>query len=132
MLTHLMFASLKGKNYANKDMPADTSAKIAQMLIADELQKRGIQPVNENGTLKLKQAKDLSLDYFDENHKQLSYDDFASKILAENKLLAVSTPAVGNQFPNYAPVGVSTDPSTAKFTAEFASAINQTIKDINS
>jgi hypothetical protein len=95
MLNHLMFSSLKGKNYANKDMPADTSAKIAQVLITDELAKLGVKTVNDSGILRLKRTKD-DTEYFDDNHKQVTYDDFVTKVLADNKLLAVSDPAKGN------------------------------------
>jgi hypothetical protein len=98
MLNHLMFSSLKGKNYANKDMPADTSAKIAQVLITDELAKLGVKTVNDGGVLRLKRTKD-DTEYFDDNHKQVTYDDFVTKVLADNKLLAVSDPAKGNNPP---------------------------------
>jgi hypothetical protein len=132
MLNHLMFASLKGRNYANKEMPADTSAKIAQMLITDELARRGIKPVNDNGALKLKQAADIALDYFDENHKALSYDDFAAKVLADNKLLAVSDPGKGNNVSVTAIHNNMNDPVQAQFMADYASAIQNSINDIKS
>jgi hypothetical protein len=99
MLSHLMFSSLKGRNYANKEMPADTSAKIAQILISDELAKLGIRAENNSGALRLKKIKD-DTEYYDDNHKPVTYDDFVTKVLADNKLLAVSDPAKGNNPPN--------------------------------
>jgi hypothetical protein len=96
MMDHLMFSSLKGRNYANKEMPADVQVELAKLLLSKTLEKRGAKPVNENGVLKLKQASDTALDFFDENHKPVAYEDFVAKTLSENKLLAVSDSAKGN------------------------------------
>jgi hypothetical protein len=87
---------LKGFQYANKDVPSDVNVKFAKTLLDEAFTQRGVKLVNDNGVLKLKQSSDPSLEYFDENHKPVAFPDFASKLLAESKLLAVTDPKKGN------------------------------------
>jgi hypothetical protein len=96
MMEHLMFSSLQDKDYANRDMPKDVQVKLAKLLLTETLAKRGAKPVNDNGVLKLKRADDTGLEFFDENHKPVAYEDFVAKTLTDNKLLAVSDPTKGN------------------------------------
>jgi hypothetical protein len=118
---------LKGFQYANKDIPSDVNVKFAKTLIDETLAQRGAKLVNENGTLKLKQANDVSLDYFDDTHKPVAYQDFVSKILADSKLLAVTDPKKGNT--NVPPVpipasGGGPQMNTAKFDAAMRESLD--------
>jgi len=92
LMDFLVQSSLQGKNYANKDIPAEANVKLAKTLLADALAQRGAKIINANGVLKLKQSADETLDLYDENHKAVAYEDFAAKVLADYKLLAVSDP----------------------------------------
>lgn len=96
---------LAGKNYANKDLPADVNATVARTLLNNALQSKGVKLVNANGKLTLKRADDESLDYL-ENHKPVELGSFIDGVLAENKLLAVSNPATPP-----APAGGPTPPA---------------------
>jgi hypothetical protein len=121
MMEHLMFSSLQDKDYANKDMPKDVQVKLAKLLLTETLTKHGAKPVNENGVLKLKRADDTGLEFFDENHKPVAYEDFVAKTLADNKLLAVSDPAKGNNPPK--------PPFTAEQIKTGGGEVNQQIVD---
>lgn len=92
VLTFLKGNHLKGLNYADKDRPIDVQDKFAQLLIDEALAKRGAKVINDNGVLKLKSASDNSLEFYDESHKSLTYEDFVKKTLADSKILAVSDP----------------------------------------
>lgn len=88
-LDMLVNFELNGKRYANQDL-GDTNIEIARALINKELAAQKAVLVNENGTLKLKQADNTSLDYIDGSYKPVSFSDFANKILADKHLLEVS------------------------------------------
>ncbi len=93
-ITDFMIQSmLSGKSYAMKDLPIEANVTTAKTLLSQELAKKGVKLVRENGTLKLKQSGDTNLDYYDEAHKAVSFEDFTNSVLAANKLLAVSAPA---------------------------------------
>ena len=84
--------SLQDKPYANKDMAPKVNMMIARSLLDEALASSGAVLVRDGNSLKLKQASSPDLDFYDKDHKAISYDDFATKILADNKLLQVSTP----------------------------------------
>lgn len=82
---------LSSKEYAN--IPAEQKEigiKIANEFINTALNEKGAILVRDNGVLKLKSAKDPSLDYY-ENNKAVTYNDFADGVLAQNNLLKVQT-----------------------------------------
>lgn len=80
---------LTGKNYANKELPAEVNATVARTLLNNALQTRGAKLVNSNGKITLKRLDDESLDFMD-NHKPISLESFIDGVLADNKLLTVS------------------------------------------
>ena len=88
-LNSLVNFELNGKRYANQDL-GDTNIEIARALINKELAAKRAILVNEGGTLKLKQADNPTLDYFDSAYKQVSFSDFVNGVLAEKHLLEVS------------------------------------------
>ena len=88
-LKSLVNFELNGKRYANQDL-GDTNIEIARALINKELAAKRAILVNEGGTLKLKQADNPTLDYFDSAYKQVSFSDFVNGVLAEKHLLEVS------------------------------------------
>ena len=72
-------------------LPSDVRSISIKNILNKELQDSNADFVlDENGNLKL-QKKDGS-NYFDENNRQLTADDFVSKILAKNKILVQSAP----------------------------------------
>ncbi len=88
-LTSLVNFELNGKRYANQDL-GDTNVEIARALINKALAEQKALLINENGTLKLKQAANLSLDFIDSGYKPVTFSDFCNKILADKHLLEVS------------------------------------------
>lgn len=85
---------LHGKNYPNKDLPAEVNVLTAQHLINADLAKKGYKmEIDENGqwTLKTKDGTDVFVD-----NKQIDYQQYIDAVLAENKFLAVNTPQPGN------------------------------------
>lgn len=88
-LDMLVNFELNGKRYANQEL-GDTNIEIARALISKALTEQKALLVNENGSLRLKQADNPSLDYIDSGFKTISFSDFANRILAEKHLLEVS------------------------------------------
>ncbi len=69
-------------------------------LVNKELQKLGLNVKRENDDLVLKTSE--GTDYFDTTNKKVSYQDFATKVAANNKLLKASNstpPAKGTPIP---------------------------------
>ena len=89
-LDALVNFELNGKRYANQDL-GDTNVEIARALINKALTEQHALLVNENGTLKLKQADNPSLDFIDSGYKPVSFSDFTNKLLADKHLLEVSS-----------------------------------------
>ncbi|MBN2787424.1 MAG: hypothetical protein JXQ69_03775 [Paludibacteraceae bacterium] len=82
--------NLTGKKYANKDLPMETQTIIAKTLLDAKIKESGAILINDGGVLKLKQAANPTMDYVDAGFKPVSFNDFADKVLADNKLLEVS------------------------------------------
>ena len=73
------------------ELPSDVRAISIRNILEKELQDSNASFIlDENGSLKL-QKKDGS-NYFDENNRQLTVDDFINKTLAKNKILKQSAP----------------------------------------
>lgn len=86
---------LGGKNYANKDLPKDISIQTALLLIEDKLKSGGAKIAMDNdGNLKLVQASNPDLEYTEQN-KSVKFQDFAEKVIADNKLLEITDPNKG-------------------------------------
>jgi hypothetical protein len=117
---------LRSFSYANKDVPAEVNLELARTLLNRSLADNGIKIVNKDGSLKLIQTKDETLEYYDKDHKPVAAVDFVSKMLADSKLLAVTDPVKkGNiQVPPVVPTGNSSVVDMAKFDAAIASSIS--------
>jgi hypothetical protein len=91
--------------YGLGDLPKDVQITTAKLMLQKSLEDKKLSVVYdpEKSLLSLKTAEGLQA--FNENHAQLTLNDFASKVFSENKLLKVSgqangqsnTPANGQQ-----------------------------------
>lgn len=97
MLNTLIDINLSGKTYANKAVDAKTNLTIAKALLDSKLAERGAIVINENGQLRLKNATSPELDLLDENNQPLTFAQFTDKVLADAKLLEVSSGGNGPQ-----------------------------------
>lgn len=97
MLNTLIDINLSGKTYANKAVDAKTNLTIAKALLDSKLAERGAIVINENGQLKLKNATTPELDLLDESNQPLTFAQFTDKVLADAKLLEVSSGGNGPQ-----------------------------------
>jgi predicted peroxiredoxin len=121
---------LRNFNYANKDIPQDVNLELARTLLNKSLSERGVKIMNDKGALKLRQANDEALEYFDEAHKPVSAVDFVSKILADSKLLAVTDPPKGGT--KFVPaVPQQGNNNNQMNTAKFDTAMAAAISDLN-
>lgn len=117
--------ALTGKKYANKDLPAEVNTLMAKTLLDAKLKEAGAILINDNGTLKLKQAANPDMDYVDSGFKTVSFNDFTDKLLADNKLLEVSgggTPPATSPAPGIVPPGAQ-QTNTSQFSAALQSAM---------
>lgn len=118
---------LSGKNYAQKDIPSEVNVMTAKQLLDIKLREAGAVLVREsNGELKLKQASNPSMDYVDAGYKTVAFSAFTDKVLADNKLLAVTAaPAIpAPDAPQAVPVIIpgAVPANTSKFAAQMAEA----------
>lgn len=88
-LDMLVNFELNGKRYANQDL-GDTNITIARALIDKAMRDQRATLVNDNGTLRLKQTDNPSLDFVDSGYKTVSFADFTNRVLADKHLLEVS------------------------------------------
>lgn len=99
---------LNGKKWANDKIPLDVNVETGLIFANRELEKSGAKIINSNGTLKLVQLKDESLDWISPSNEKPSPEQFLDGILAANKLLAVTNappPGGGNPQPPPIPGG---------------------------
>lgn len=90
MLGSLIDFALTGKPYANDKVDAKTNVTIARALIDSALTSKGAIIVNDNGTLKVRNANAPELDLLDEGNKPVTFAGFTDKVLADANLLKVS------------------------------------------
>lgn len=119
----LLTNMLVGKNYANKELPAEVNSTVARTLVNNALQTKGAKLINVNGKLMLKRSDDESLEYM-ENHKPITPESFIDSVLADNKLLAVS----GHATPK---TPVTPDKKTVPSGSNFGQQIDQLNETIN-
>jgi hypothetical protein len=81
---------LAAKKYAASHLPDDVNLTTADVVTQRALAAQGAQIVRENGVLKLVNASDPSMDFYDKSNNRPSVEQFIDAALAENKLLAVS------------------------------------------
>lgn len=130
LLSMLIDAELGDKPYANDAIPRNVNVMTARNLVDAMLKEKGVVAINDNGTLRLKQAANPTLDYMDEGFKPVSYSSFADKVLADSKMLRVST--AGKQQPTQQPNQkiIDTQPTTPQIPQSFAASIGNSIADL--
>jgi hypothetical protein len=84
--------TLSTKKYANETVSPDINVEFANVVLGRALSDKGIVLVKDGNGLKLKQASDPALDFYDSQQKAVTFNDFVDKTLAEAKILAVSDP----------------------------------------
>lgn len=131
LLSMLIDAELGDKPYANDAIPRNVNVMTARNLVDAMLKEKGVVAINDNGTLRLKQAANPTLDYMDEGFKPVSYSSFADKVLADSKMLRVST--AGKQQPTQQPTQkvIDTQPVTPQVPQSFTAAIGDSIADLH-
>lgn len=83
---------LKGFKYANDKVDVDVNALTSNNLLKAALAEKGAAiKRGADNTLKLVQKENPELDYL-ENHKSISFVDFATKALQSKNMLAVTDP----------------------------------------
>ena len=94
------------------------SVLTAHTLLDEALKANKAVIVNDNGTLRLKQAENPTMDYVDAGYKPVSFKDYTDRLLADNHLLEVSNGA-GQR------IAVPTPPPAggAQITSAFQSAM---------
>ena len=130
LLSMLIDAELGDKPYANDSIPRNVNVMTARNLVDAMLKEKGVIAINDNGTLRLKQAANPTLDYMDEGFKPVSFSSFADKVLADSKMLRVST--AGKQQPTQQPTQkvIDTQPVTPQIPQSFAASISDSIADL--
>lgn len=129
LLGMLIDAELGDKPYANDAIPRNVNVMTARNLVDAMLKEKGVVAINDNGTLRLKQAANPTLDYMDEGFKPVSYSSFADKVLADSKMLRVSQP--GKQQPaQQAQRVIDTQPTTPQVPQSLTQAIGGSIADL--
>lgn len=113
---------LASKKFATKDLPIEVNTQMARLLIDKQLKEKGAMLVRKDGELKLVQSALPDMDFYMDN-KPVSFADFTNKILADNKLLEVSTPTQQTQ-QNAQPVQLG-NTNTSKFDATIAASLGQ-------
>lgn len=96
-LRMLVDFELGSKNYANKNLDKRVSVLTAHTLLDEALKANKAVIVNEDGSLKLKQAENPTMDYVDSGYKPVSVKDFTDKLLADAHLLEVSSGGSGQR-----------------------------------
>ena len=131
LLSMLIDAELGDKPYANDAIPRNVNVMTARNLVDAMLKEKGVVAINDNGTLRLKQAANPTLDYMDEGFKPVSYSSFADKVLADSKMLRVST--AGKQQPTQQPTQkvIDTQPVTPQIPQSFSAAVDNSIADLH-
>lgn len=131
LLSMLIDAELGDKPYANDAIPRNVNVMTARNLVDAMLKEKGVVAINDNGTLRLKQAANPTLDYMDEGFKPVSFSSFADKVLADSKMLRVST--AGKQQPTQQPTQkvIDTQPVTPQVPQSFTAAIGDSIADLH-
>jgi hypothetical protein len=101
---------LSQKDYANipdKDIAID----VAQRYLQSSFESKGVKLINRNNKPTLVRADDTQLDYM-ENNKQVDFNSFAEKVLAEKGLLKVSNSSTTNTAASSATTTIIKSPET--------------------
>ena len=94
-ITNFMFRNAVGSaDLVTDQFDRETMLELAEQRIRKELQAQGARAINKNGMLTLVQASDEGLDFYQDN-KQVNFNDFIEKVLANAKILKVTKTTAG-------------------------------------
>lgn len=131
ILSTLVDMELNGKSYANTEL-GDTNIVVARTLLNQALSSDGIALVNDNGTIRMKQAADQSLDYYDASHKQVTFKDYVDSMLANKHMLAVSNDDDANRRQQNQHITLPTGAPTGKVdNSKVVAAAAQSLADLD-
>jgi hypothetical protein len=125
---YMLHSKIAGVQFANKDLAGDMNVELAKIVLQKALGNSKAVIVKDGNELKLKQAGDSALDYYDSSQKPVKFDDFMNKVFADNKLVAVSTPQ--NTPPAYTPQQFQPQNQPQINTAVIDAAIQSSISDL--
>ncbi|HMX02914.1 MAG TPA: hypothetical protein PK511_11725 [Chitinophagales bacterium] len=125
---------LKGKKYANDQVPQDVNVELALVLLNKALNENKAVYVNQNGSLVLKQSQDNTLDWMNSSNEKPSFEQYIDGVLAASKLLAVTpTAAAGNSGAgNNGAATIITGGAQNGANASVMNAFDQTIRELES
>ena len=127
-LDMLINFDLNGRRYANAEL-GDTNVDIARSVLNKALQAQNAVIINDNGTLKLKQAGNTELDFIDASYKPVSFSDFVSRTLAEKHLLEVQGPG-GDEDRNKKNTVIDLDKGGNRNTSKFDASAAASLADL--
>jgi hypothetical protein len=93
-------SSLRGRPYALKEIPEEININTSKGLIEKYMREKGAKLVRVGNELKLKNATTPDVDYIEDN-KPVQYGELVNKILANNKLIAVTAPPDPKKGPTF-------------------------------
>jgi hypothetical protein len=130
----MLHSKISGLKFANQDVNQDDNIAFAHVILQNRLSKAKAIVVKDGNELKLKQADERGLDYFNEQNNPVSFDDFMNKAFADAKILAVSGPQNPNNPPappvnphSFIPGGSGSQVGLSEFQA----TVQQSINDLN-
>ena len=125
----MLHTKISGLKFANTDVKHEDNIAFANVILKNRLLNQNAIVVKDGNGLKLKLASDPALDYFDEQNKPVTFDDFMNKTFADSKILAVSGVTTPNTPPTTPPGYTGYIPpvrgqiNTAKFDASVHEAL---------
>ena len=123
VLGQIRQTSFKGLKWAREDQPEDVQIEFAKMVMAKSLAAVKAKEVNRDGKIELVNADDPTLKYY-ENGKEVDYESFKSKVLADNALLAVTNNNPANIQPHGSSfIPASINPADVRFKSEINKAL---------
>ena len=133
VLNFIKGSELKGRKWANNTLADEVNSELAGILVTRELAKVGAKETNINGRVELRLLNDETLPYQDEKGNQVSYGDFVTKVLADNKLVVVTDPQIPQQpnnviRQNFMPTQVPANANPKDIA--MANAVNATLQSL--
>lgn len=121
--------SVLGSQKWSENYPEGLRSELGMLAIQKALEKEGaMMALDEKDEIKLVRIDNPEMPYFDKSNKTPNFGEFATKILSENKFLAVSTPVQQNNH-NSVMTSQSVASNTPKRSNSVLSLIQQSQKD---
>jgi hypothetical protein len=126
------YDSVLGSQKWSDNYPQNLRSEIGRLAIEKALNEAGAKTMlDENGEIKIVRKDNPDMPYFDSSNKNPKFAEFATKIMSENKFLAVSPPTPNNSNNSMPPVapGVTSTQNTNKRPNPILTSLQQSIKD---